>query len=70
MAMGTPIDQGTVAQFVGSAHGDLATVRRMLAENPQLLNAVWEQFDETAIQAATQTGARDVAESQPSIMRR
>jgi ankyrin repeat protein len=55
-------DQGVVAQFVGNGHGNLAVVKQMLEENPALLNAVWEQFNETAIQAATQTGARDVAE--------
>ncbi len=56
------MDQATVAQFVGAAHGDLGTVKRMLAENPALLHVIWDQFNETAIQAATQTGARDVAE--------
>ena len=56
------IDQAAVAEFVGAAHGDLDTVKRMLRDNPALLNAVWEQFNETAIQAATQTGARDIAE--------
>jgi len=55
-------DQAVVSQFVGNAHGNLAVVKQMLEENPALLNAVWEQFNETAIQAATQTGARDVAE--------
>ncbi len=60
--MSAPIDQATIGQFVGAAHGDLSTVKRMLAENPELLNALWVPFDETAIQAATQTGARDVAE--------
>jgi len=56
------MDQSRVAQFVSAAHGDLDTVKRILREHPELLNAVWEQFNETAIQAATQTGARDIAE--------
>jgi ankyrin repeat protein len=60
--MTNELDQAQVAQFVGAAHGDLDTVKRMLKENPALLNAVWQEFDETAIQAATQTGARDIAE--------
>ncbi len=56
------IDQTLVSQFVGNAHGNLEVVKQMLPEHPELLNAVWEQFDETALQAATQTGAREVAE--------
>lgn len=56
------MDQQLVAQFVGNAHGNLDVVKQMLQENPALLNAVWEQFNETAIQAATQTGQRDIAE--------
>jgi ankyrin repeat protein len=56
------MDQELVARFVGNAHGNLDVVKQMLREHPELLNAVWEQFNETAIQAATQTGARDIAE--------
>lgn len=55
-------DQQLVAQFVGNAHGNLDVVKQMLQEQPELLNAVWEQVNETAIQAATQTGQRDIAE--------
>lgn len=61
-ALTDPLDQKLVSQFVGNAHGNLPVVKEMLRDNPALLNAVWEQFDETALQAATQTGARDVAE--------
>lgn len=60
--MSDPLDQELVSQFVGNAHGNLPVVKQMLRDNPALLGAVWEQFDETALQAATQTGARDVAE--------
>jgi uncharacterized protein len=60
--MDNPLDQALVAQFVGAAHGDLDTVKRLFRQQPALLNAAWEQFNETAIQAAAQTGARDVAE--------
>lgn len=56
------MDQKVVAQFVGSAHGDFDAVRHMLTEHPELLNAEWEQFHETALQAATQTGQREIAE--------
>jgi ankyrin repeat protein len=60
--MSQTLDQELVAQFVGSAHGDLDTVKSLLQARPELLTAVWEQFDETAIQAATQTGQREIAE--------
>ncbi len=56
------LDQSIVAEFARAAHGDFDTVKRMLKENRALLNAVWEQFNETAIQAATQTGQREIAE--------
>jgi ankyrin repeat protein len=56
------MDQELVAEFVGNAHGNLVVVKQMLMENPELLNARWEEVDETAIQAATQTGQREIAE--------
>lgn len=60
--MPEPLDQSLVAQFVGNAHGNLDVVQEMLREHPELLNAVWDEVHETAIQAATQTGQRDIAE--------
>lgn len=51
-----------VAQFVGNAHGDFDVVKQMLQEHPELLNAIWQDVNETAIQAATQTGQREIAE--------
>ena len=56
------MDQELVGQFVGNAHGNFDVVKQMLSEHPELLNAVWDQFNETAIQAATQTGQREIAE--------
>ncbi len=56
------MDQQLVAQFVGNAHGNFDVVKEMLREHPELLNAVWDQVHETAIQAATQTGQREIAE--------
>jgi ankyrin repeat protein len=54
--------QEQVEPFVQAAHGDAATVKRLLAENPALLNAVWEKFSETALQAASHMGRREIAE--------
>jgi ankyrin repeat protein len=53
--------QELVDQFVGAAHGDLDTVRALLAENPALLNrsASW---GEVALGAAAQTGSLAIAE--------
>lgn len=56
------MDQELVAQFVGNAHGNLDVVKAMLQENPALLNEVWLEANESAIQAATQTGQREIAE--------
>jgi len=53
--------QDEINRFVGVAHGDFDTVKRMLEANPALLNgnALWQ---ETAIQAAAQTGQVSIAE--------
>lgn len=55
------LTQEQINNFVGLAHGDFDSVKKLLAENPELLNAkaVW---DETAIQAATQMGRVDIIE--------
>jgi ankyrin repeat protein len=53
-----------VREFVIAGHGNLEKVRRMLDENPSLLNAVhdWTDSDhETAIQAAAQLGNVPIA---------
>ena len=50
-----------VDRFVNSAHGDLATVRALLEESPELLDATSSQ-NETAIQAATHTGQVPIIE--------
>jgi ankyrin repeat protein len=53
--------QELVDQFVGSAHGDLDTVKTLLAQHPALLNrsASW---GELALGAAAQTGGAKIAE--------
>lgn len=53
--------QEEINNFVGAAHGDFDTVCIMLEANPSLLNcnAAWQ---ETAIQAAAQTGQVKIAE--------
>ncbi len=53
--------QEIIDEFVGSAHGELTTVQRLLTEYPSVLNrpASWGEF---AIQAAAQTGQKEIAE--------
>jgi ankyrin repeat protein len=55
------LDQEIINQFVGAAHGDFATVKKLLAQQPAILNAsaVW---GETAIQAASQVGRVDITD--------
>ena len=53
-----------VREFVIAGHGNLAKVRKMLEENPELLNAsyAWTETDhETAIQGAAQVGSVQTA---------
>ncbi len=54
-----------VKEFVGKAHGDLARVQELLAQEPGLLNAVWDWGGgdfESAMEASGHTGHRDIAE--------
>lgn len=53
--------QVIVDQLVAAAHGDLATVRALLQDHPELANAR-ARWDESPIQAAAHAGAREVAE--------
>lgn len=55
----TPLSNDIVREFVIAGHGNLEKVRKMLEENPELLNAsyAWSETDhETAIQGAAQVG--------------
>ena len=59
----TPNEQ--IREFVTAGHGNLAKVKQMLEEHPELINATyyWKEGDsETAIQAAAQVGSASVAE--------
>jgi len=60
-----PIDEELVAEFVLKAHGDLGTVRRLLEQEPELVNAAWDWGGgdwETGLGAASHVGRRDIAE--------
>src|SRR5688572_11063919 len=63
--MATPmiaLTQEEIRPFVIAGHGDLNTVKKMLADQPALLNSVYEEWDETALAAASHMGAREIAE--------
>lgn len=53
--------QDVIDRFVAASHGDLTTVRTLLAKHPSLINAS-ARWVETPIQAASHTGAKEVAE--------
>jgi len=53
-----------VHEFVGNAHGDLARVRELLAQEPALLHGMWDWGGgdwETALGAAAHMGRKDIA---------
>jgi len=59
-----PLDRHKVQVFVSNSHGDLDTVRDLLAEEPQLVNAAWDWGGgdwETGLGAAAHMGRRDIA---------
>ena len=64
MADKAALDSGLVMEFVGNAHGDLARVKELLAQEPALANAAWDWGGgdwETGLGAAAHMGRRDIA---------
>ena len=55
-----PLTQEQIRNFVLPAHGNLAVVQQMLAADPRLLNEKYEEFDETALEAASHVGNRPI----------
>jgi ankyrin repeat protein len=60
--MAQELSQELVGKFVGVAHGDLDTVKRLYEQEPALLNARYETWNETALEAASHMGNRPIAE--------
>lgn len=54
------LPQDIIDEFVGAAHGDLARVKDLLAQHPDLLQGR-ARWDETPLGAAAHTGAEEVA---------
>ena len=61
MAANNTVPQNIVDEFVGVSHGDLARVKSLLAQYPQLVNST-SSLGESPIQAAAQTGQREIAQ--------
>jgi len=61
LTRGDKPSQELINEFVGVSHGDFGRVKELLAANPALVNsvAVW---GESPIQAAAQTGQREIVE--------
>jgi 3-oxoadipate enol-lactonase len=53
--------QDLINEFVGVSHGNVVRVKELLGQYPSLVNAV-AAWGETPIQAAAQTGRRDIVE--------
>jgi hypothetical protein len=59
------LDRARVKRFVIAAHGNLAAVKKMLGDDPTLINSTidWGNGDfETALGGASHMGRRDIAE--------
>lgn len=59
-----PLESALVSEFVLKAHGDIEVVRRLLEQEPELLNAAWDWGGgdwETALGAASHVGHREIA---------
>ncbi|MBK8900951.1 MAG: ankyrin repeat domain-containing protein [Anaerolineaceae bacterium] len=57
-----PLTQEQIRNFVLPAHGNLEVVKQMLAEEPRLLNEKYQEFDETALEAASHVGNRPIVD--------
>ena len=58
------VDPALVEAFVGNAHGDLGEVKRLLGQEPALVNAAWDWGGgdwETGLGAAAHMGEREIA---------
>jgi ankyrin repeat protein len=56
-----PVSQDVVEPFVIAAHGNFAKVQELYEQHPEALNVPWAKFDETALQASSHMGQREIA---------
>jgi len=62
MGANSGLTQESIREFVTAAHGDLPKLQALLQANPELLNARDEEWNETALEAASHMGRRQIAE--------
>ena len=58
------LEASLVQEFVGNAHGNLERVKELMAQEPALINSVWDWGSgdfETGLGAAAHMGRRDIA---------
>lgn len=58
------LEASLVQDFVGNAHGNLERVKELVAQEPALINSVWDWGGgdfETGLGAAAHMGRRDIA---------
>ena len=58
------LESTLVQEFVGNAHGSLERVKKLLAQEPGLINATWDWGGgdfETALGGASHMGRKDIA---------
>lgn len=56
------VSQELVEPFVLAAHGNFAKVQELYEQHPEILNVPWAKFDETALQASSHMGRREIAQ--------
>jgi ankyrin repeat protein len=56
------LTQEQTREFVAVSHGDFGRVKTLLAEEPRFLNARYEEWNETGLEAASHMGNREIAE--------
>ena len=56
------VSQELVEPFVLAAHGNFAKVQELYEQHPEVLNVPWAKFDETALQASSHMGRREIAQ--------
>src|SRR5215472_7477999 len=56
------VSQELVEPFVLAAHGNFAKVQELYEQHPAVLNVPWAKFDETALQASSHMGNREIAQ--------
>lgn len=57
----SPLTQDEIRAFVIAGHGNQPVVQDLLADRPELLNARYEEWNETALGAASHVGNRVMA---------